>query len=593
MAAPSLFLRRLRALLRPLTPGGAGGPIEGFVDSCIGGEIRGWAMDRRQPNRRVHVLAISDGRIVAEALADILRADLEQDGRGDGRHAFRLRLPAALLDGERRTLQVRAIAGRAQVRLLRGEITLEPSDEAAAGGLRRAGGRAGTAAADAPPSPLSLALWPSPDETSAPPADWGVLAASGGRLVRLGRPGAELAELASAHTVVFARAGDRLDPRISVLLQRSRPLSDVITWDGPTEASRRPEARALGLLLGETLGGAFALRGHVFRVMGEGFAQALAAGDIRRAELLLAAHPALRWAHLPGRLTEGPAGEDAPDSVPSMTGLDGFRWAGPQGGRPGRLIPKPAWSLISIGIWPRWGPGAEASLSSLLTQAPPDAALEVLAPAAGADRARALVEAMGLGAGAAVSVRAVDTPPHGTPGAWLAALSDAASGDVVVICQAGVSLRTDAGALEEILAWASSPMAGAVTVPIQRAAAPPLAGLALERSAQGWRVRTAHAPSEEGLSRPVLAAPAGFLAIGRRKLAMLGGPAAERLPAGGVDLDLGLRLRRLGMTSILLGGLGAEAEGAQPPAGEIQGVPLAAFDPDELAAAAAFPAPPG
>jgi hypothetical protein len=194
--------------------------------------------------------------------------------------------------------------------------------------------------------------------------------------------------------------------------------------------------------------------------------------------------------------------------------------------------------------------------------------------------------------GQGVQVRAVDTPPHGTPGAWLAALADAASGEVVVVCQAGVKLEAGSDALGEIVAWAASPIAGAVTVPIRRTGAKPLAGLALERSTEGWRVRSAHTTAEEGRSRPVLAAPASFLAIRRDKLAMLGAPAAERLPAGGVDLDLGLRLRRLGLPSILLEAFHADAEGAQPPAGELQGAPLAAFDPDELAAAgAAYPAP--
>jgi GT2 family glycosyltransferase len=272
--------------------------------------------------------------------------------------------------------------------------------------------------------------------------------------------------------------------------------------------------------------------------------------------------------------------------------LEGFRWTEPRDGRPPRLVPTAAPQLLSLAIWPKWGPGAEASLRSLLAQAPPDADVEVLAPASGADLARAIAEAMQPDAGRGVQVRAVDTPPHGTPGAWLAALAEAASGEVVVVCQAGVTLQEDAGALAEIVAWAASPMTGAVTAPIRRGDADPLAGLALEHSAERWRVRSAHAPAEEGRSRPVLAAPAGFLAIRRDKLAMLGGPAAERLPAGGVDLDLGLRLRRLGLPSVLLGAFHATAEGASPPAGELQGAPLAAFDPDELAAAAAaYPAP--
>lgn len=592
---PPLLVRRLRAVLRRIAPGSGAG-IEGFVDGCVAGEIRGWAMDPRQPNRRVHIVAVSEGRVVSEALADQLRTDLVQDGRGDGRHAFRLRLPAALLDGERRRVQVQAIAGAKSVRLLRGDIELAPNghDEVATGGPQRSRSAtgSGTAIAEAPPAPLALALWPSASATSAPPLDWGVLGASGGRLVRLGRPEADAAALASAHTVVFARAGDRLDPRIGVLLQRSRPLSDVTTWDGATDASRRPEARPLGLLLGESLGGAFALRGQVFTLMGEDFARALADGDIRRTELLLAANAALRWTHLPGRVTEGPGGGGAPSQAPSMAGLDGFRWAEPKGDRPGRLIPKHSPRLISLAIWPKWGPAAEATLRSLLAQVPAGAAVEVLAPASGADRARDLAGAIGFPVGSGLSVRAVDTPEFGTPGAWLAALASAASGEAVIVCQAGVSLSDRAGALSEIAAWACSPMAGAVTVPIRRRGAQPLAGLALEHSADGWRARSAYEHSEEGLSRPVLAAPASFLAIGRDKLAMLGEPPAQRLPAGGVDLDLGLRLRRLGLASVLLGGLAAEAEGAPPPAGEVQGVPLAAFDADELAAAAmAYRAP--
>ena len=90
----------------------------------------------------------------------------------------------------------------------------------------------------------------------------------------------------------------------------------------------------------------------------------------------------------------------------------------------------------------------------------------------------------------------------------------------------------------------------------------------------------------------MLAAPAAFMAVARDKLAMLGGPADDRLPAGGADLDLGLRLRRIGLANLLLGHL--EAETDITPSGEIRGTALAAFDPAELAAAAAaYPAPPG
>lgn len=589
-----LFVRRLRAALRRLGPGGARG-IDGFVDGCVAGEIRGWAIDPSQPNRRVHLVAISDGKVVAETLADLLRADLVQDGRGDGRHAFRLRLPAALLDGERRSVQVRAIVGGKSVRLLRGEIEIEPAVPVGAAGGQASSSRAGAATAtsivEPAPAPLAMAVWPAQSEDAAPPSDWGALAAAGGRMVRLGASGAGIAELADAHTVIFARPGDRMEPTASPLLQRSRPLSDVLTWDGPTEASRRPEARPLGLLLGETLGGAFALRGHVFRLLGPDFVEALAQGDIRRAELLLAVRPELRWAHLPGRLTTNPDAASAFLQAASKAPPAGFRQAEAQGAGPARLIPTSSPRLLTLALWPRWTSATEASLRSLLAQAPAGMGIEVLAPAAGADKARGVVQSLGLGESQGVSVRAVDDPPMATPGAWLAALTSAASGDVMIVCQAGVRLQEGAAALEEIAAWAASPLVAAVTVPIRRQGSRPLSGLALERTDAGWSVRTAHSAELETGDRPVLAAPAGFLAIGRDKLALVGGAAAERLPVGGVDLDLCLRLRRLGLASVLLSHIVADADGSRP-AGELAGAALAAFDPAELAAAAgAYPAP--
>ena len=566
MATSSLFLRRLRALLRSLTPGGAGGPIEGFVDGCIAGEIRGWAMDRRQPNRRVHVLALSDGRIVAETLADLSRSDLVQDGRGDGRHAFRLRLPAALLDGEARTVQVQAMAGGAPVRLLRGEIEIGPTPEAQTTRWIRTGATPALAEEDLAPTPFLLALWPGDGEMSATVADWNALQAAASGLIQLGVAELDATALGAAHTVVFARRGDRIDPAAADLLIRSRPLADVLTWDGADPASCRPEARALGLLLGETLEGRFAIRGHVLALAGVPLLDALAAGDRRQAELILAERRELRWAHLPGRLVAG-GSEPASPSAPGPT--------------------PPAPDRLSLAIWPEWSAEAARSLQALFAQAPSGARLEVLVEASGADAARELIRSLGLKG----DVRPVDAPAAGTPGAWLAALTAAASGEAVIVCQAGVRLGGRPGALEEIAAWACSPMAGAVTIEI-RGAGGPLAGMGISRDDIGWSARSAFSPELQGRSRPVLAAPAAFMAIARDKLAKLGGPADDRLPAGGADVDLGLRLRRIGLANLLLGHL--EAETDITPSGEIRGVALAAFDPAELAAAAAaYPAPPG
>ena len=561
---PPLLIRRLRALLRRLArarppQGDRRAGIEGFVDGCVAGEIRGWALDADHPNRRMHVLALSDGRVVAEALADLSRADLMRHGRGDGRHAFRLRLPAALLDGERRTVEVQAIAGGTLVRLKRGEVVIEGAgeDNPASAGPRAAAPDMQAWAAEEPTPPPVLALWPGPGET---PRGFGR------EVVKLGGGRADLGRLSSVHTVLFARPGDRIDPATADILLRSQPLADVVTWDGPDLVSRRPEARALGLMLGESLGGRFALRGHVLTLAGAPLLQALAVGDARAAELVLAGRAELRWAHLPGPLVISPA--------PPATAAEP---AAPT--PPGR---------VSLAIWPAWSAAAAGSLEALIAQAGPSLDLEILVDTSGADEARRLAATLGREA----MVRPVDAPAPGSAGAWLAALTGAASGEAVVLCQAGVRLGQAPGAVDRIAAWTMLPGVGTVTVEVS-GAGDPLAGLALTRSENGWAARSAFVAELKGIDRPVLGAPAAFLAIGRDRLAMLGGPADGRLPAGGVDLDLALRLRRIGLFGVLLGGLAAQADAGLELCGEISGAALAAFDPAELAAAAAaWPAAP-
>ncbi len=93
--------------------------IEGFVDNIAANEVMGWAYDRQWPDRRVHIVARSEGKVVAEALADLPRGDLASAGKGDGRHGFRLRLPNGLagLDGT-----VEAVARPRNQVLQRGQL---------------------------------------------------------------------------------------------------------------------------------------------------------------------------------------------------------------------------------------------------------------------------------------------------------------------------------------------------------------------------------------------------------------------------------------------------------------------------------------
>jgi hypothetical protein len=588
-ASPSPFFRRLRALGRRLSQSAARltgrGRIEGFVDGYAAGEIRGWAMDPGAPGRRVHVVAVSEGRVVAEALADLSRTDLMQDGRGDGRHAFRLRLPPALLDGSARKLRVEAVGAGPRARLLRGDVEIRPPEVSAPR-------RAPPSVVEAPaPAMPRLVVWGEADDEARARTRESARAQDGPAFELLeigaGDP-ARLAEsLAASDTVVFARAGDLLDPALGRMLTRTRPLHDVITWDGADAWSRRPEARALGVLLGESLDGAFAVRGHALAGGSRPLLDAVLGQDLPQVERLLAARSELRWAHLPARLSER-RGAPSVQSMKASAALapPGYRW------RAGVLSPEAAPARWSVGIWPGWSETAQRSLWALLTLAPADVEIELLAEARvipGIEdflgQLRPELRRAGL------VVRPVDLGAASGAGAWTQALGQAATGEFVLACQAGVVLEGSAEALQDLAAWAGSSLAGTVTAEIRPVSGPVLAGLAARRTGAGWAARSAYDPAMAGRRRPVLGAPAAFLAVGRDKLAAVGGFGGERLGEA-ADLGLALRLRRAGAASVLIGDLTAAWTGPGRPAGDSEGAALAAFDAGELAAAAcAFPPP--
>jgi hypothetical protein len=564
---PSLA-RRLRALLRRLNPNLRAGRVEGFVDGLEGGQIRGWALIPGQPGRRVHVIASCEGRIVAEALADLSRMDLMQDGRGDGRHGFRLRLPAEMLDGGRRRLTVEAVVGAGRERLTRGDVELEPPAAVSAGAARPAESAAapGRALAGAQGT-VALVIWGQDDaaaertRTSWSAQDWPDVAVR--RLGPTDDEGELRAWLGTSHTAIFARAGEAIEPSAARLLVQARPLGEVLTWHG------RPEARALGALAGEHLGGAFAVRGHVFRSIDQPWA------GIRRLELMLASRRELRWASFSAALSHGDetGAASSPIERADGEGLQGYCW------RDSRLVPERTASRISLAVWPTDNDPTGEAIAALLASAPPDAEIEVLVAASAMDVLAQRTAPLGLGD--RLSIRPVD-PPAGATGRWLRVLSEAATGEAVLIAHAGVRLQPDPHALEDMAAWSLSPLCAAVTAQIMGDA--PLAGLKLRRDGAGWAAVSAHDPRRQGQGRPVLAAPAALLCIGRERLAAVGGVDDLRFPGEGADLDLGLRLRRAGWSSLLLGSVRARFEaGPTPPlAGRAD---LAALDADELAAA--------
>ena len=192
-------------------------PVEGFVDGVLVGDVRGWAFDPNTPQLRVHVVAVCDGRVVGEALADLSRRDLVQEGRGDGRHAFNLKLPATLLDGSPRRVRIEAVSRWGRTRLIGGDILVgggpederpgsSPSASTPSGAVNR------TRAISPGDGQVTLLLWGGADAAvDASRQDWNAQTWPDLVVGRLGDGSAEalLALVRTSHTVVLARHGRR------------------------------------------------------------------------------------------------------------------------------------------------------------------------------------------------------------------------------------------------------------------------------------------------------------------------------------------------------------------------------------------------
>lgn len=74
----------------------------GRLDTIQGMTIIGWAYDPAQVDARISVEIRVDDQPCLTVVADQFRGDLQAHGIGDGRHAFRVELPASLADGQER-----------------------------------------------------------------------------------------------------------------------------------------------------------------------------------------------------------------------------------------------------------------------------------------------------------------------------------------------------------------------------------------------------------------------------------------------------------------------------------------------------------
>jgi hypothetical protein len=110
--------------------------IEGYIDAIDGNRVYGWAWDRLNPQDRLGVELMLDGRVVIAATADRPRKDLAANGIGDGAHAFEVVLDEPLADTMTETLAIAVASPTTRQRVTL--KTREPEDEAAL--LRRVAG---------------------------------------------------------------------------------------------------------------------------------------------------------------------------------------------------------------------------------------------------------------------------------------------------------------------------------------------------------------------------------------------------------------------------------------------------------------------
>ena len=107
----------------------ANADIEGRVDSCAGGIVRGWAWRPRRPAEKVLVEVVAGEVILGEAVADLGRADLAAGGKGDGTCGFVIDLAFELLPDDGANVVPAIVRVRGGTVLPEGTIQLDPAED--------------------------------------------------------------------------------------------------------------------------------------------------------------------------------------------------------------------------------------------------------------------------------------------------------------------------------------------------------------------------------------------------------------------------------------------------------------------------------
>jgi hypothetical protein len=86
---------------------------EGFHDVATCDAISGWAWDRNQPDQPIKVEVLDGDNWITTLPADRLRGDLVGAGKGNGYHAFSMKVPPSLKDGRPHVINVKYQSGGA------------------------------------------------------------------------------------------------------------------------------------------------------------------------------------------------------------------------------------------------------------------------------------------------------------------------------------------------------------------------------------------------------------------------------------------------------------------------------------------------
>jgi hypothetical protein len=102
-----MIIECLNCAVRPPDPQPTGPDYEGWIDVGNCDNIAGWVWNKRAPTTPLRVDILANGAQIAQVMADVFRQDLQNAGKGDGRHSFTFPTPARLKNSRSNTITIR------------------------------------------------------------------------------------------------------------------------------------------------------------------------------------------------------------------------------------------------------------------------------------------------------------------------------------------------------------------------------------------------------------------------------------------------------------------------------------------------------